>query len=188
MSIHEKLTAIQTELKAPKSEYNAFGRYKYRSFEGICEAVKPILKVYNCSLTLSDSVELIGERYYIAAWAELYDNESDARIIVKAYAREPIDKKGMDDSQITGTASSYARKYACNGLFLLDDTKDADTNEAREQATNYARRALVESAEAKGISTDTLLKAAGVETVDALTVQQCEALQKRVNKSKGGIE
>lgn len=126
-----KLTEIQHRLKAPKSQYNSFGKYKYRSCEDILEAVKPILKDVGCFLTLSDNIELVGDRYYIKATARLQGPDTD--VICTAYAREDLDKKGMDGSQITGTASSYARKYALNGLFCIDDTKDADTDEYANQ-------------------------------------------------------
>lgn len=122
----DKLMRIQTKIKAPKNLYNAFGKYKYRNAESICEAVKPFLREENCVLVLSDEVAEIGGRIYIRATASLMDCESDRQISVSAMARESAEKKGMDDSQITGTASSYARKYALNGLFLLDDAKDAD--------------------------------------------------------------
>lgn len=133
MNIREKLMAIQTELKAPKGQYNSYGKYNYRSCEDILEALKPLLKAHNCSLVISDDVEQIGDRYYIKATATLLDNEGEDKIQNKAFARESLDKKGMDDSQITGTASSYARKYCLNGLFLIDDTKDADTDEYKNQ-------------------------------------------------------
>ena len=123
MSIHEKLMRIQTEIKAPKNLYNSFGKYKYRNAEGICEAVKPYLQKENCALVLSDDIVEIGGRVYVKAIATLMDCENDEWVETRAYARESFEKKGMDDSQITGTASSYARKYALNGLFLLDDTK-----------------------------------------------------------------
>lgn len=129
----QKLMKIQTEIKAPKNLYNSFGKYKYRNAEGICEAVKPYLVAQKCALTLSDEVVNVGESNYIQATAIIIDIESGESWSVSALARESIDKKGMDDSQITGTASSYARKYALNGLFLLDDTKDADTDEYHEQ-------------------------------------------------------
>lgn len=126
--LHKKVQEIQTHLKAPKNLYNSFGKYKYRNAEGICEAVKPLLAEQGLILTLSDEIVAVGERYYVKATATLYSGE-DEKISVSAFAREALTKKGMDDSQITGTASSYARKYALNGLFLLDDTKDADTDE-----------------------------------------------------------
>ena len=133
MEFKEKLQKIQCELKAPKNLYNSFGKYKYRNAEGICEAVKPMLEKYKVVLTLSDDIIQVGERYYIKATASIKDAESDGYMDITAMARESLDKKGMDESQITGTASSYARKYALNGLFLLDDTKDADSDEYHNQ-------------------------------------------------------
>ena len=134
MNIYEKLLNIQTELKAPKGQYNSFGKYKYRSCEDILEAVKPICAKNKVTLILSDSLENIGDRYYIKATATLIDVENGENLENTAYAREEQEKKGMDGSQITGTASSYARKYALNGLFNIDDTKDADTDEYTKQS------------------------------------------------------
>lgn len=131
-----KLQEIQHRLKAPKGQYNSFGKYKYRSCEDILEAVKPILNEVGCTLTLSDEIVLIGDRYYIKATATL--KGADTNETVTAFAREDMDKKGMDGSQITGTASSYARKYALNGLFCIDDTKDADTDEYAQQTQKNA--------------------------------------------------
>ncbi len=125
------LTSIQKELKAPKSNFNSFGKYNYRSCEDILEAVKPLLDKYKSTLFLSDEVVEVGGRIYVKATATFRDGSSEVK--VTAYARESVEKKGMDDSQITGTASSYARKYALNGLFLIDDTKDADTDEFAKQ-------------------------------------------------------
>ena len=133
MTLVEKLSAIQQNMKAPKNLYNSFGKYKYRNAEGILEAFKPYEKEYNVMLTLTDDVVMIGSRIYVKATALLSDCESEACIQVSAFARESEEKKGMDESQITGTASSYARKYTLNGLFLLDDTKDADTDEYAQQ-------------------------------------------------------
>ena len=127
-SIYAALAAVQSELKAPKGQFNKFGGYHYRSCEDILEAVKPILKAHSLALNLSDEPVMVGERYYIRATATLTDFAGQ-QASSTAYARESLDKKGMDDSQITGTASSYARKYALNGLFCIDDTKDADTDE-----------------------------------------------------------
>ena len=126
-----KLLEIQHRLKAPKGQYNSFGKYKYRSCEDILEAVKPILYELGCTLTLSDEIVEMGGRFYVRATAHLRGEDTDE--YVSAYAREDEDKKGMDGSQITGTASSYARKYALNGLFCIDDTKDADTDEYANQ-------------------------------------------------------
>lgn len=124
----QKLGAIQSALKAPKNQYNSFGDYKYRSCEDILEAVKPLLREQNCTLTLSDHIEQVSDRYYIVATATLFDNEGEGQIENIAYAREAETRPKMDVAQITGTASTYARKYALNGLFLIDDTKDADTD------------------------------------------------------------
>src|SRR5574344_2444798 len=123
----KKLIDIQNELKAPKNLHNSFGNYNYRNCESILEAVKPLCKKYGCLLTLRDEIEEHGNRIYVKAFASISDGTDTET--VTALARESETKKGMDDSQITGTASSYARKYALNGLFCIDDTKDADTNE-----------------------------------------------------------
>ena len=127
---------IQNELKAPKSQWNGFGKYNYRSCEEILEAVKPLAFKYKSIVTVTDELQQIGDRYYILAIATIYDVESDKSMQATAYAREPEAKKGMDGSQITGSTSSYARKYALNGLFAIDDTKDSDaTNTHGKQAT-----------------------------------------------------
>ena len=126
MTLLEKLSGIQTELKAPKNQRNNFGNYNYRSCEDILEAVKPLLNAKKCVLTISDEVVQTGERYHVKATATLYDSEGTDKVIVSAFAREEETKKGMDGSQITGASSSYARKYALNGLFCIDDTKDSD--------------------------------------------------------------
>lgn len=149
MGIYEKLMHIQTEIKAPKNLYNSFGKYKYRNAEGICEAVKPYLAKENASLVLHDDLVNVGDRIYVKATACLIDNESGRTVEATAFAREALSKKGMDDSQITGTASSYARKYALNGLFLLDDTKDADTDENRIEREN--RSMTISKTEAKAL-------------------------------------
>lgn len=144
----EKLQKIQKELKAPKGQYNSFGKYKYRSAEDILEAVKPILDSTGCALTISDKVIYIGDRYYIQATVTLYDSKTGSVIAdVCALAREDEEKKGQDSSQITGTASSYARKYALNGLFCIDDTKDADTDEYAKTTGKAKKTEKKESAE-----------------------------------------
>ena len=146
MSIFDKLLAIQTELHAPKNQRNTFGGYNYRSCEDILEAVKPLCQKHGCVLILTDEVINVGARIYVRATAKLFDangdtpNGSDVYITNTAYAREADTKKGMDDAQITGTASSYARKYALNGLFCIDDTKDADTDEYRKASTRAAEK------------------------------------------------
>lgn len=122
--ITEKLNLIQTKLKAPKGQYNSFGKYHYRSCEDVLEGVKPLLEETKTILTISDELVNIGDRYYIKATASLFDGEDS--IEVTGFAREEESKKGMDGSQVTGASSSYARKYALNGLFAIDDTKDSD--------------------------------------------------------------
>ena len=126
-NLYEKLLSVQTMLKAPKSQYNAFGKYNYRNCEDILEAVKPLCKEVKALVYLTDEIVLIGERHYVKATALFVDVESENQIEVTAYAREEETKKGMDGSQVTGASSSYARKYALNGLFDIDDTKDSDT-------------------------------------------------------------
>lgn len=133
MSIHKELARIQKELKAPKGQFNKFGKYNYRNCEDILEAVKPLLG--ELVLTLSDKVEAIGGNVYITATAKIFDGENG--IEVSASAREAVTKKGMDDSQITGTSSSYARKYALNGLFCIDDTKDADSMDTNGNQSGF---------------------------------------------------
>ena len=129
MSLIEKLKNIQSELKAPKNQKNSFGNYNYRSCEDILEAVKPLLFKYGCALTISDNVvERCGEPY-VESTVEFHDEEGDDSINVSAFAKHPEEQKGMSPSQITGAASSYARKYALNGMFCIDDAKDADTQD-----------------------------------------------------------
>lgn len=137
----KSLIAIQNELKAPKGQYNSFGKYHYRSCEDILEAVKPLLHKHNATLSITDEVVLIGDRFYVKATATFVSADGYTQS-VSAYAREELDKKGMDGSQITGASSSYARKYALNGLFLIDDTKDSDsTNDHGKGSTNGASKA-----------------------------------------------
>lgn len=141
MSIFVKLLDIQNELKAPRAQYNKFGNYNYRNCEDILEAVKPLCKKQGVVLYLSDNLVLVGERYYIESTAKIVDIETNEEITVTAYAREEESKKGMDASQITGASSSYARKYALNGLFNIDDTKDSDfTNTKDNQTTAEVQR------------------------------------------------
>ena len=144
MNVYEKLAIIQQELIAPKNQYNSFGKYNYRSCEDILEGLKPCLKKVNASVTVSDEIMQIGDRYYIKATASLIDSESCERITNTAYAREDDSKKGMDVSQVTGATSSYARKYALNGLFCIDDVKDADSRDNRQKEAEEQRNAELE--------------------------------------------
>lgn len=142
MKIFEKLLAVQVELKAPKGQFNEFGKYKYRSCEDILEAVKPLLKRHGTTVYITDEVKVIGERYYIQATVNFVDIESGEKITTTAYAREEESKKGMDGSQITGASSSYARKYALNGMFDIDDARDSDvTNTHGKDETEKVRKA-----------------------------------------------
>lgn len=146
-----KLSKIQGELKAPKSQRNSFGKYNYRSCEDILESVKPLLEKYGACLVLEDEPVQSGEYHYIKATATIYDSESGDKISNTAYAREPKQQPGMSDSQLTGTASSYARKYALNGLFCIDDTKDADTDEYQKQTASRANKPAQKQTETDAI-------------------------------------
>lgn len=126
-NVYMKLVEVQSELKAPKSQFNKFGNYAYRNCEDILEALKPILNKVKAIVNISDEVVLVGERYYIKATVKFIDAETGEIVEASAMAREEENKKGMDASQLTGSTSSYARKYALNGLFAIDDTKDSDT-------------------------------------------------------------
>lgn len=136
--IFAALMAVQAELKAPKNQHNSFGKYDYRSAEDIIEAVKPFLKENGLFLNMSDEVVLVGDRYYIKATVKVVDVVTGESVQTSALAREAAQKKGMDESQVTGTASSYARKYALNGLFAIDDNRDADTDEYAAQTRQSA--------------------------------------------------
>lgn len=164
----DALKTIQQKLKAPKSQRNNFGNYNYRSCEDILEAVKPLLAETGATLLLTDELVQVGERYYIKATARFIDGSKETN--VSAYAREAEIKKGMDDSQITGTASSYARKYALNGLFLIDDTKDADTDEyAKSTKSARTTKEKVAPAIKNGINFQAVREKLGeIDTVDAL--------------------
>ena len=190
MSINQKLLNIQTELKAPKGQKNKFGNYMYRSCEDILEAVKPLLKENRVTLQLTDDIAFLGDRYYIKATAILKDTEEEAIIENIAYARESETKKGMDDSQITGTASSYARKYALNGLFCIDDTKDADTNEYKSQQQDDDIRinktmetALRETIKNNNVSNESVLKILndlGYEKLAEIRIKDLKNIQEKL--------
>ena len=175
MGIYEKLSKVQKELKAPKGQYNNFGGYAYRSCEDILESVKPLLEANGLTLRLSDELVNIGDRYYIKAEASLCDVKTESFIYNYAYAREDENKKGMDGAQITGAASSYARKYALNGLFLIDDTKDPDTDEHSKQTGAEPKKASEKQIKLiKDLSKDlsTITKYYKVENIEDLTSAQ----------------
>ena len=135
MEIYKKLSGIQCELVATKGQYNNFGKYSYRSCEDILEAVKPLLDKYKVAIVIKDDIVLVGDRFYVKATATLIDSDTGETVEASAFARESADKKGMDASQVTGATSSYARKYALNGLFAIDDNKDADATNTHGKET-----------------------------------------------------
>lgn len=188
MGLMEKLLKIQIELKAPKGQFNSFGKYKYRSCEDILEAVKPLLEAQKCTMVIKDDLVNIGNRYYVKAEVCLFDAESGESVSNTAYAREEESKKGQDSSQITGTASSYARKYALNGLFLIDDTKDADTDEHAKQTGQQPKAEKKASEKQIKLVNDlvkdvpAMLKYYKISKVEDLTVQQASEL---ISKLKG---
>ena len=173
----QELVNIQGRLKAPKGQYNKFGGYRYRSCEDILEAVKPLLQEFKCTLYISDRMINLGERFYIEATATI-ENADGKTVTARGYAREEETKKGMDAAQITGSASSYARKYALNGLFCIDDTKDPDSNEQAEQGN----AALSNPAPAPVSTGITLFPAAKLDdpvTVDVL----CKWLDRKLTEN-----
>lgn len=188
MKVEAKLMNIQRKLKAPKNQHNSFGNYNYRSCEDILEAVKPLLSEEKVILTISDQIINIGDRFYVQALAKLTDTESGESVSNTAYAREESEKKGSDGAQITGAASSYARKYCLNGLFLIDDTKDADTDEAKrveqkaeeKKPTPKAKgklptdkvNSLIAKCEKEGVPVDFITKAYKVKSVYQMSEAQ----------------
>lgn len=198
MSIYEKLLKVQQDTKCNKGQFNSFGKYKYRSMEDIWAAAKPIAASYGAVLTCTDKPILIGDRYYIEATATIYDIEDGTSISTTASAREDDAKKGMDGSQITGTASSYARKYAVSGLLGLDDTKDADTDsykreidaraEEAETSTDTSetlRKKILEVAEMKGIAQEQITGANyNGKTWDELSREELVDVKVKLGKRK----
>ena len=184
--ITEKLAKIQQELKVPKNQYNSFGNFKYRSCEDILEAVKPILKKNKVLLTISDSIVEAQGRVYIKANARLLDLEDNSTIENEALAREADSKSGMDASQLSGTASSYARKYCLNGLLLIDDAKDADTDEFRQQTEEKATTRQINYL-AKLYTGDNLKKLLDAHGIKELKEMKKEDASKIIDKiNKGG--
>lgn len=176
MELREKLINIQNELKAPKNQYNSFGKYYYRNNEDILESAKPILLKYKTTLIVQDELMLVGNRYYVKAVATIYDCESTETITACAYAREEEDKKGMDSSQITGATSSYARKYALNGLFLIDDTKDTDSEQYQQQANQGTKTTTRKSS---ATTKQTIPQAQQYQQPQAPQVQPTQTQQQR---------
>ena len=201
MTFMDKVGSIQSELKAPKGQRNDFGKYNYRSCEDIFEAVKPLLAKYGLVLVCSDELENIGDRYYVHAKATLIDaSDSNFMLCNHAYAREEETKKGMDGSQITGASSSYARKYALNGLFLIDDTRDSDATNThgKEEPVKEEKKAenklSGKKASAKQIELiktlvpekdlPAMLKWAGVEKIEDMPIEAASKVITEKTKKK----
>ena len=194
MKLHEKLLAIQTKLKAPKGQYNSFGKYSYRSAEDILEAVKPLNAEQGVLLTITDEIKEVGGRIYVVATATVSDGTDELK--VSAFAREPENKKGMDESQITGATSSYARKYALNGLYAIDDNKDADTDEHKQQQENAPKKQQGQKQQAqkqqqqqeKGFTEQELheLVEKYVRNIEALGVDRAKLIEFVCNKHSVG--
>ena len=187
--INIKLMNIQQELKAPKGQYNDFGKYAYRSCEDILEAVKPLLKKEKVVLTIGDELQYIGNRYYIKATATLIDTESEAIISNSAYAREEETKKGMDGSQITGASSSYARKYALNGLFGIDDNKDSDTTNIQSKEEKEDKKASPKQIELiqkyyQGENLTKLLEANNLEKLEEMSINKASEILSKLFAKK----
>lgn len=205
MGLYAKLATIQQELNVPKNQYNDYGNFNYRSCEDILEGLKPLLKKVNAAIRISDDIMQIGERYYVKATATLVDLEDETKISSTAYAREDLVKKGMDGSQITGSASSYARKYALNGLFCIDDVKDSDTKDNQEDEQQKAEeqqkqiaaqkipdvkvKALISRCEGDGVDTKTILNLYKVKTIADLTENQFRNINdywQKIKEYQGG--
>ena len=191
MNVYEKLIAIQSELKAPKSQYNNFGKYSYRNCEDILEALKPLLKEHKSTIYISDEIVTVLERFYVKATVTFIDAETGEKIINTAYAREEEDKKGMDGSQVTGSSSSYARKYALNGMFAIDDTKDSDFTNTTVKVDNSALseaqiKRLLAIASKVNISADDVKKVVaktfGVQDLRKMNKQQYDEICSRLEK------
>jgi len=188
-SLVQTLSYIQTNLKAHKNLYNSFGGYAYRSCEGILEAVKPYLKDSDLALIISDEIVYIGDRFYVKATATIKDSEG-GEISATAYAREPEQKKGMDSAQLTGATSSYARKYALNGLFCIDDNKDADSmdNSVEVEQTNFLNdnqvKLITNKAKEVGVDIDVICNAMKVESLNEIKEVKYNAIIKRLESKQ----
>ena len=191
MNVYEKLIAIQSELKAPKSQYNSFGKYAYRNCEDILEALKPLLKEHKSTIYIADEIVTVLERFYVKATVTFIDVESGESITNTAYAREEENKKGMDGSQVTGASSSYARKYALNGMFAIDDTKDSDFTNTTVKGDNSALseaqiKRLLAIASKVNISADdvkkVVAKSFGVQDLRKMNKQQYDEICSRLEK------
>jgi len=179
---YKQLAEIQKKLKAPKGQFNSYGNYKYRSCEDICEAVKPLLAEIGAALLLNDDIVMVGDRFYVKAIARIVFADG-YEVSTTAFAREELTKKGMDAAQITGSCSSYARKYALNGLLCIDDTKDPDTRDNREQ------NEFAQWCKKNGIPEADFCRFFNITSVDKMDEQRIEYFKKEkdlVRKIKGG--
>ena len=194
MNIYGKLAAIQQELKAPKDKKNTYGGYNYRSAEGILEALKPVLVRHEATVVLTDELVQVGDRYYVKATAALWSTTDTDVVTATGWAREAEVKKGMDDSQITGTASSYARKYALNALLLIDDTKDADTDEYRKETEERKKAEKITADQKKTIlaladlARVDLGKALGGEDMGKLSAARADQLIAALKEKANGVK
>jgi len=179
MNVYEKLQHVQANLNVPKQQYNKFGQYYYRSCEEIQNAAKPLLEKVKAALIVDDDIVLIGDRYYVMATATFIDCESGETVKNSAYAREEFEKKGMDASQLTGSTSSYARKYALNGLFSIDDSKDADS---KGRISEDQFNGIVEELRRTGVGAKNLGKEYGITDIHDMTTDQYESAMKVLNK------
>lgn len=188
LNVYQKLNKVQTELKAPKGQFNKFGNYKYRSCEDILEGLKPLLKEVGAIVLLSDSVEFVEGRYYVKARAQFVDTDTAEKIEVSAMAREDDSKKGMDSSQLTGSTSSYARKYALNGLFCIDDTKDSDATNDGSQSNTQAQKSsndyTINQNQLKGLYAIASKKGFNSETVKEHVKKRFGKEPKELNKTE----
>ena len=178
VNIYEKLSKIQCEMKVPKTQRNEFGKYNYRNCEDILEMVKPFLKETNTIINLSDELVFIEGRFYIKATATLIDIESGEKFSTSAFAREEETKKGMDGSQITGSSSSYARKYALNGLFAIDDVKDSDTTNNHGAGENNSNKGQQKKQQTKKEPTPEEKRSRGLKYIS----EHKEKYEKAINK------
>ena len=199
MNFYEKISDIQFRLKAPKGQYNSFGKYKYRSCEDVLEAVKPLLNEHKLYISISDEIVTVQNRFYVKATVTVSDGENV--LATSAFAREEEAKKGMDGSQVTGASSSYARKYALNGLFLLDDTKDADAEEYETESKEKVKNKEQTESKKQLVSKEQLeelkklckeanreeayiAKSMGLKTLEELPEDKFDAVQKKLTDIK----
>lgn len=189
MNLYTKLSAIQKNLIAPKGQRNDFGKYNYRSCEDIVKALKPLLDENHCTCFMTNEMEEIGGRVYVKAIVTLVDLESDEKITVTAHAREEVEKKGMDGSQITGASSSYARKYALSGLFMIDNEKDSDATNEQTKEESTEKKATPKQIEvlAKAYSGENLtklLKANNIEKLEDIPMSTASSIIGKLTKKE----